>query len=158
MYIFGLEQELSNKIFWALGITIGGADHLPGHFHDAETLEQEEKIFASFFAAKKNIYVPGLVMIITIIGLTLWALFANYVSFTLFNTLRHLLFIILIGTIAALVIAVLNVIRELAVYRQQIENPADFTVRRIKTRLQLIQRVVNILIIIAASAAYTHDV
>lgn len=73
----------------------------------------------------------------------------KYLSDEIFYTIRHVLFILLIIAASILLIRALTVLRELGLkHYKTIDDDTEFSLRRVKTKFILVQRILNIIIVI----------
>lgn len=100
----------------------------------------------------KYIYYPGLYMMSSIaasVGLTF---IRKYLSIKLYDILSHTLHILIIAFVGLLLTRIVKLFRDLGVNHYKVENPLDYSWRKAKTKFQLIQRMLNLLIVIATIA------
>jgi small-conductance mechanosensitive channel len=101
----------------------------------------------------KHIYFPGQFFMLII---TLYiALIIKEDQFIIkyFLVIRHILQILLASSIALLLIKAVTVFRDVTIHHYSVDEPLDYSLRKAKTKFQLIQRVFNFLVIFAALAA-----
>jgi len=94
----------------------------------------------------QNIYYPGMFLsfFIAVSGGLLFI--REHFSDSVFGTLHHALQICIIATAGFLLLRILNVLKGLTIHHYQNEHPRDYTLRSVKTKFQLIQRVVNFVV------------
>lgn len=100
----------------------------------------------------KYIYYPGLFMMSTIaatVGLTFVKV---YLGLKLYDILNHILNILTIVFVGLLLTRIVKLVRDITVNHYKVENPLDYSWRKAKTKFQLIQRMLNLLIVIATIA------
>jgi small-conductance mechanosensitive channel len=91
----------------------------------------------------ENIYYPGmfLSLFVAVSGGLLFI--KDHFKTAALDSLQHVLNILIILTVGFLLIRLLNVFKGLTIHHYQNENPNDYTLRKVRTKFLLIQRVVN---------------
>jgi small-conductance mechanosensitive channel len=102
---------------------------------------------------QKYIYFPGLTMILAAVAFIGFPLLEHLISKTIYGYVRHGLLVAMIIAAAHLILRAITVLREVLLRHYQTEDKADFSLRKAKTKFQLIQQVLNFLIIIGAVSA-----
>jgi small-conductance mechanosensitive channel len=105
-----------------------------------------------FSALRRHIYMPGFIVMLFLTFLIDLTYLQKYLHPKLFLSIRHLLVILTIIAVAALVIKVITVLREILVHQYKHHSHGEFSLRKANTKFQLIQQVLNVLIIIAAAS------
>jgi small-conductance mechanosensitive channel len=98
------------------------------------------------------IYYPGLAITLFVTLSVILPLFDEYFNKKAYALLLHLLRVLTIASVGFLMMRGITVFRELAINHYKTENPADFSLRKAKTKFHLIQRVLNFLIIFGTIA------
>jgi small-conductance mechanosensitive channel len=101
----------------------------------------------------EQLYWPGALLMLTVALQISFPFLAHVFPGRSGTVAQHALRIATIAAVAWLIIAGITVLREFTLHKYKEDNPRDFTVRKAKTRFQLIQRMVNGLIIAMAIAA-----
>ncbi len=107
----------------------------------------------------KYIYYPGLVMMSSIAASVGLAFVKAYLGLKLYGILTHGLHIVTIISAGLLLTRIVKLFRDITVDHYKVENPLDYSWRKAKTKFQLIQRMLNLLIVIVtiAVALMTFD-
>jgi len=94
----------------------------------------------------QNIYYPGFFLML-VIAVSVGLLFIEeHLNPKVLNFLHHLLKILAIAGTGLLLVRILNVSKALTIHHYQDENPQDYKLRKVVTKFQLIQRVLNFVI------------
>jgi small-conductance mechanosensitive channel len=102
---------------------------------------------------QQYIYLPGLLLISVFVCAAAFGLLHRYLPDGLFGYIRHGLTIATICAFGFLILRSLNVFRELAYHRYKEEAAGSVSYRKVRTQFQLIQRIANVVIIIAVTFA-----
>ncbi len=102
---------------------------------------------------QQYIYFPGLFLIFVVSLIAALPFARHYFSDRITDIAKQALVILAIGGITMLVMRIMTVFRETTLRRYKSENPHDFTIRKAKTKFQLIQRVLNFLVITGGISA-----
>lgn len=100
----------------------------------------------------KYIYVPGLVLMSTIAAAVGLTFVKAYLSIRLYDILSHSLHILTIASAGLLLTRIVKFFRDVTVNHYKVDNPLDYSWRKAKTKFQLIQRMLNLLIVIVTIA------
>lgn len=100
----------------------------------------------------KYIYYPGLFMMSTIAAAVGLTFLRAYLSVKLYEILSHSLHILTIASAGLLLTRLIKLFRDISINHYKVENPLDYSWRKAKTKFQLIQRMLNLLIVIATIA------
>jgi small-conductance mechanosensitive channel len=100
----------------------------------------------------EHIYFPGLFFVLVVALFFVLLLLEEYVNLKFFRVARHILTISGIITSGILVIKTITVFREITFNQYKVRNPLDYSLRKTKTKFQLIQRILNFLIVFAMFA------
>lgn len=108
---------------------------------------------------QKNIYYPGLGLILSLTVVAGWFLLGEYIPGKLFGTVAHILYIVIIVSVGILLLGIINFTKEIIFRRSEAQHYKDFTLRKVKTKYQLLQRMLNIFVIfgIVAVSLMTFD-
>lgn len=101
---------------------------------------------------QKHIRVPGHLLVFTIslqIALPLGKFFLNT---WWYDWIHHALEILMIVAIGFLLTRFVSFLRDLGLHQYKVENPVDYSFRKAKTRFQILQRVLNLLILLGTIA------
>jgi small-conductance mechanosensitive channel len=102
---------------------------------------------------QENTYYPGLVVIFFITVLAGFPFIRKHLETGLYNTLQHALIIALILASAWLISRSLNFMRGIIIKHYESVSRWDYSVRKAKTQYQLLQRILNVVIIVIAVSA-----
>jgi small-conductance mechanosensitive channel len=101
----------------------------------------------------RYIYFPGFFLMI-VVAVSVGLLFVEkYFNAKALEITYQLIRILIIAGIGFLLIRILTVFREMTVYHYRENHPKDYRLRRVRTKFQLIQRVLNFVIILLAIGA-----
>jgi len=150
--IFGMDETVSLRIVEIAAITLGGMLLYQVVFYFLRRWAKTKKYFLPSLL-QKNIYLPGMLIIINVAALVSWALMVNYIPDRLFRGIRHGLFISFIVLFALLFIRAFIVIREVIFFRHKSDDPLGYSLRKVRTRYLLLQRALNFVVIILAIGA-----
>jgi small-conductance mechanosensitive channel len=110
--------------------------------------QKQQRVIPSLLDRK--IYYPGLFLMTVV---TLWmalGIIESHFRFSYFMAIRHGLKLAGIAACAFLIMRVISLLAILALQRYSSENPLDYSLRKAKTKFQLIERVLSFIIIVAA--------
>lgn len=96
----------------------------------------------------KHIYYPGLFLMLTIAVSVALVFLEQHLTPRTTAVLKQVVRMSVIGGVGFLFIRILALLKELTVHHYKAENTQDYTLRRVSTKFQLIQRVLNFVIIL----------
>jgi small-conductance mechanosensitive channel len=97
----------------------------------------------------KYIYNPGLYLMITVSVSVGFEFIKAYLSEFWYETLKHGLHILTIVFAGFLLTRIILVVKEMTIRHYKNSNSQDYSLRKAKTKYQLIQRMLNLIVIIA---------
>jgi small-conductance mechanosensitive channel len=109
---------------------------------------QKKRIIPNLLS--RYIYFPGLFFILVIVSWLLLIFLEVDLSVYWYSAIRHLMQILLTGGAAFLLTRAVTVAREITLHHYASDEPLNYSLRKAKTKFQLIQRVFNFLIVLAA--------
>jgi small-conductance mechanosensitive channel len=111
---------------------------------------RKKKVIPSLLT--KYIYYPGLFLMLVI---SLWlalGIIERHFKFSYYLAIRHGLKLVGIAACSYLIIRTISLLAILTLQRYTSENPLDYSLRKAKTKFQLIERVLNVIIVVTALA------
>jgi small-conductance mechanosensitive channel len=149
---FNLFPEISPNITTACLITVGGLICYQLTFMILKRWSKKHKYFIPS-VLQRQIYFPGLLLIFFIALYAALPFLGSYLHSTIYRLLAHITVVVIIFCSGFLLIRSIAAGRDIILRHYQSENPLDFTIRKARTKFQIIQRVLNFLIIIITIAA-----
>jgi small-conductance mechanosensitive channel len=147
-----INSEITHNVGSALIIMVLGIIAYVISFYVLKAWAKRKKSFIPKLL-QENTYYPGLVLIFFITVLVGLPFIKKHLDTGLYNTLQHALIIALIVAIAWLLSRALNLIRGMIVQHYESVSRWDYSVRKAKTQYQLLQRVLNVVIVVLAISA-----
>lgn len=146
-----MNHEILSQLLYAGFIIVGGwlAYHVSFYFIKRWARQKKRMIPALL---NRYLYYPGLVFTVLI---TLWLsllMFYNTISIRCFITARHALQVLIAAATCFLLMRVMTVLREVAISHYSKDSAADYSLRKAKTKFQLMQRIFNFLVILGTIA------
>lgn len=146
-----MNHELLQKLMYAGFIIAGGwlAYHIFFYFIK-RWARQKKRMIPDLLS--RYVYYPGLVFTVLI---TLWLsllMFYSAVSLRDFMVARHVLQVLIAAATCFLLMRSVTVLREVAIHYYSRDNAADYSLRKAKTKFQLMQRIFNFLVILGTIA------
>jgi small-conductance mechanosensitive channel len=148
-----MTSKFINDNFNVLLMIVGGTIlyHIIFYFIKKQAKSSTKRILPELLS--KHIYFPGqFFMLVVTLYLSLVVREDQFIA-KYFLIMRHALQILLAASIALLLIKIVTVFRDVTIHHYTIDGPLDYSLRKAKTKFQLIQRVFNFLVIFAALAA-----
>jgi small-conductance mechanosensitive channel len=143
-------QKLISEIIVPATIVAGGLVLYQLIFFFLKKWARKERFLPGLLS--RHIYFPGLFLMCCI---TLWvALHAirRHMDETYYGYLHHVVLLLIITAVALLLMKSIAFFFELGLHHYKTENPLDYSLRKAKTKFQLIQRILNFIIILTAGA------
>jgi small-conductance mechanosensitive channel len=101
----------------------------------------------------RYIYYPGMFLTCTIASSVALVFFESHLTPKLAAFLEHLIHILIIAGTGFLLIRILSVFKELTIRHYTLEETGDYRLRKVSTKFQLLQRVINFVIILLTTGA-----
>jgi small-conductance mechanosensitive channel len=151
LYKLDMTDPLTRKITISLIVTVAGMTLYQIAFFITRRLTAKKEAFLPKLLQKK-IFWPGFILISLVILQIVWHLIQKYIDEKLFAGVKQLLFILIIGTCAFLLIKIFAVLSDFLIKKISRKEPIDYSLRKARTKFQLINRILNILVTIGAVA------
>lgn len=145
-----MSLEAIYRVIYALISVVGGLIIYQTIFFFLKRWARKKRRIPSLL--NKYIYTPGLLMMSSIAASVGISFVRAYLGVTLYGLLSHILQILTIAFAGLLLTRIVKFFRDVTVQHYKVENPLDYSWRKAKTKFQLIQRMLNLLIIIATIA------
>ena len=140
------DNEFYERLGGIAGILLGGLVlYVIFFFLLKRWAKKKEHLFAQLL--QKNIYYPGLAVILSITLIAGWFVIRNYIPEKIFTSIAHVLYIVIIVAIGVLLLGIINFVKDLILKRSEAHQYQDYTLRKVRTKYQLLQRMLNIFVI-----------
>lgn len=141
------KKELVDTLIWMVAITSAGLILYLLLFHFLKRWAKKKEHFIPQLL-QTHLYLPGLLLIFVLLLEIDLSLLVPHIPVKLHDFLDHLTRLLIIGAAAFLLMKAITVFREILLRHYRNENPGDFTLRKAKTKFQLMQRAINFMIIV----------
>jgi small-conductance mechanosensitive channel len=146
------DGTLLRELIYMLIITLGGMVVYQVTFFILKRRARDEKHYIPALL-DKYLYFPGFFLITVLTFIAGLPFVRDHVAPRIYSALAHGLRITAIIAVALLIVRAATVFRDITLHRYHEDDPKDFTWRKAKTKFQLLQRMLNTIIIIAAVSA-----
>jgi small-conductance mechanosensitive channel len=147
-----IASRLNQSIISAVAITVGGIILFYLLFFLVKKWGQTKR--HSFpYLLHKHLHIPGALLFVLITLNIDLGVFRKYINTQSFGYIRHGLELLLIASVSFFLLRLSAFITEFLISIYSRREYHDYTLRSVKTKYQLIQRVINILIILISVAA-----
>ncbi|MBL0913341.1 MAG: mechanosensitive ion channel [Bacteroidia bacterium] len=146
--------KLMERLSGMAGILFGGLIlYLLFFFILRRWMKKKEYFFAS--AMNRSMYVPGLLLIVSVTIMSGFPLMRAVIGPKLYETILHGLHIWVIISVGFFLWGVVDFAKVYIIHRSKVRavNPSDFTYRKVATKYQLLQRMMNIVIMFGVTIA-----
>lgn len=143
----GMNSVFVKCILYASLLIFGGSTlyHLVFHFIKNRAKKNKQIIPVLL---SKYIYYPGQFAVFIITCWIALEIIRKLIPIAHYQGIRHIFLIALTVSLAFLLIRAITVLRETTLHHYTLEEPVDYSLRKAKTKFQLMQRVFNFLIIL----------
>jgi small-conductance mechanosensitive channel len=146
-----MDKGYLNEIIYSVSaIALGIVIYQLVFFFLRKWVREKKRVIPSLL--NKHIYFPGLFLIFI---LTLWmmlGLFQRQIDPGYYGHIMHIVHLLVIGSVGLMLIRIVKVAGEITIRHYATENPLDYKFRKVKTKFQLIERVLNFIIVFAMAA------
>lgn len=113
--------------------------------------EKKERILAKLL--RDHLYYAGLLLLTALVMTSVFPVFQNKIKNNIYEGIRHFLEILSILTFGFMAIKILSVLKELTYHHYHLKSKGHLQFRKVNTKFQLIQQVLNSVIILGSTAA-----
>ncbi|MGZ4083116.1 MAG: mechanosensitive ion channel family protein [Bacteroidia bacterium] len=113
--------------------------------------QKKERIFAKLL--RDHLYYPGLLLLSALVLMSVFPAFQYKIKNSLFGGIKHFLEILSILAFGFMAIKILTVLKELTYHHYHLKSKGHLQFRKVNTKFQLIQQVLNSIIILGSIAA-----